>query len=144
VLFDQARFEAKDAIAEAAEIAIPAGVGGLAAGLIGAVDFDDELGGWRREVGDVVAEGNLAAEANPEAPAANCGPQLLFRRRESRTLLPSSKLDGWADFRTMRESPLPMLELELVLVLTINGCWHWKWLLSQTGKELWEVRVAHC
>ena len=82
VFLDQARFEAEDPIAQAAEVAISARVRGAAAGVIGAVDFDHELGCRSREVCDVVAEWNLAAKANAEAAAANCRPQLRFRRRE--------------------------------------------------------------
>jgi hypothetical protein len=76
VVLDQARFEAKDSIAQAAEGAVSAGVGALA-GVIGAVDFDHELDGWRREVGDVVAEWNLAAKGNTEATAAGFRRSLL-------------------------------------------------------------------
>jgi hypothetical protein len=58
VLLDEARFDAKQAIAEAAEVAVAAGVRGLAAGVMGAVDFDDELGGADsvRHVGGVAGE----------------------------------------------------------------------------------------
>jgi hypothetical protein len=64
VVLDKARLKAKNAIAEAAEVAVAAGVGCLVAGVIGAVDLDHEFGGGRREVGDVVAETKLAAETH--------------------------------------------------------------------------------
>jgi hypothetical protein len=62
VVFDEARFEAEEAVAEASQVAVAAGVGGLLAGVIGAIDLEDEVGGGSREVGDVVADWKLAAE----------------------------------------------------------------------------------
>jgi hypothetical protein len=73
----------------------------VAACVIAAVNLDYELGGGRREVGDVVAEWNLAAERDTETPTADFRPELCFRRRECGAHLPSPQLD---DRTTMSRS----------------------------------------
>jgi hypothetical protein len=52
VALDQVRFDAKDTIAEATEVAVPAGVGALSCAMIPAIDLDHEARGRRQEVHD--------------------------------------------------------------------------------------------
>jgi len=55
--------DAKDPVAEPPKPQVAARVRMLAAGMIGAVDFDDETNAWREKVSDEpAADGHLAAE----------------------------------------------------------------------------------
>jgi len=89
--FDGGGWEAESTIAEAGEFAVAAGVRGAAACVIGAVHFDDEALRGSDEVGDVVAEWDLAAEPSAELSGVDGGPEFLFGRGEGATVLASAR-----------------------------------------------------
>ena len=63
---DQLRIEAKDAIAEAAELFISAGIGGALAGMRTTIHFDHEVNFGSQEIHDEAVDRNLAAKDDAE------------------------------------------------------------------------------
>lgn len=64
LLENESRIEPEHAVAEAPKRAVLARIGTAALLVHGAIDFHDELGGSRDEVGDVATKRHLALEAH--------------------------------------------------------------------------------
>ena len=63
---NQPGFDMKNLTAETAEVSVTAGVSRAAEAMVRAVHLDDEPEGWGEEVGDGVAEDDLAAKRDAE------------------------------------------------------------------------------
>ena len=75
---DELRVHAENVTVEAPEVSVATGVSGAAEAMMRAIHFDDEPEGWGEEVGDGVAEDDLAAEGDAELRAGECGPEEAF------------------------------------------------------------------
>jgi hypothetical protein len=72
---DQFRIEAKNAIAEAAELFIPAGIGGALDCMGCAIHFDREANFRSQEIHDEPTDGDLTAEDDAELFAGEATPE---------------------------------------------------------------------
>jgi hypothetical protein len=77
---DQLRIEAKDAIAEAAQLLIPACIGRALADMTTTIDFDHEVNFGSEEIHDEPVDGHLAAKDNAELLSGKAAPQEQLRR----------------------------------------------------------------
>ncbi len=76
VLHDERRFDAKDAVTKANELAIPASVARSAITVRGAVNFHDEARHGSQEVRDEPAcNGHLTTEGDPKLAGVETRPQ---------------------------------------------------------------------
>jgi hypothetical protein len=75
---DELRLDVKNFIPDAAKVAVATGVGRAAEPMVPAINFDDEPQGRGEEVGDGVAEDDLAAEWDAEPAGRECGPEAAF------------------------------------------------------------------
>ena len=76
--------DAEDAKAERLNGSVTPGISDSAAGVIAAINFNDEPSGWRTEISDEVADDELAPEANAELTRANGLPEALLGMGERR------------------------------------------------------------
>jgi hypothetical protein len=63
---DQLGIDTDNAIASLRQLAIPARVGGLAPGVIAAINFDDQTNGWREKIYNEAKQRHLPTERDAE------------------------------------------------------------------------------
>ena len=90
---DQRGVETNDAIAEPSELAITARIRCPTAGVIAAIDLNDELDARRAEISNEAGtHRDLATKANAELTCVERRPQASFRLSEAAAMLPSGEL----------------------------------------------------